>query len=227
MKQKRSTRTALVSAVISLLLCVSMLLGTTFAWFTDNVVSTGNVIQTGDLKIDLLAYDAVTADYVSVKDTSAPVFSGTNWEPGFSDAALLKIENKGSLALKWDLNVVPAAGYVPAAAVNLANVIDVYVLPDATAEPASFEEVKTNYTRLGTLAELLAATEATDDGILLPVDADPLNYDLAVNAEYAIASCTLGIVLHMQETAGNEYQAQTMAGFDLKLNANQLAYEAE
>ena len=35
MKRKNLTRNALFTSIISLLLCVSMLVGTTFAWFTD------------------------------------------------------------------------------------------------------------------------------------------------------------------------------------------------
>ena len=42
-----------LTSLLSLLLCVTMLLGTTYAWFTDSVVTTGNVITTGNLDIDV------------------------------------------------------------------------------------------------------------------------------------------------------------------------------
>ena len=54
MKKKNSTRKSLVLSVLSLLCCFAMLLGTTYAWFTDTVTSAGNTIQAGSLKIDLL-----------------------------------------------------------------------------------------------------------------------------------------------------------------------------
>ena len=47
MKRKNIKRNALVTSILSLLLCVSMLVGTTFAWFTDEVVSGVNTIAAG------------------------------------------------------------------------------------------------------------------------------------------------------------------------------------
>ena len=51
--KKFSTKKALVLSVLSLCLCLAMLLGTTFAWFTDEVTSSGNIIQTGTLKVGM------------------------------------------------------------------------------------------------------------------------------------------------------------------------------
>ena len=53
MTKKRSTRRALALSFISLLLCVSMFVGTTFAWFTDSVSSLNNKIVAGNLDVEL------------------------------------------------------------------------------------------------------------------------------------------------------------------------------
>ena len=53
MASKKTTRRALFMSIISLLLCCSMLVGTTFAWFTDEVVSGKNVIAAGNLDVEL------------------------------------------------------------------------------------------------------------------------------------------------------------------------------
>ena len=53
MENKKSTKRALYSSVLSLVLCMAMLIGTTFAWFTDNVTSTGNIIKSGKLDAEL------------------------------------------------------------------------------------------------------------------------------------------------------------------------------
>ena len=69
---KRSTKHSLILSALSLLLCASMLIGTTFAWFTDSVTSTGNKIQSGTLVLDLEMYDKdnTTADkYASIKES--------------------------------------------------------------------------------------------------------------------------------------------------------------
>ena len=50
---KKTTRKALVLSLLSLLLCCSMLVGTTFAWFTDSVTSANNIIKSGNLDITL------------------------------------------------------------------------------------------------------------------------------------------------------------------------------
>ena len=55
MKRKNLTRNALFSSIIALLLCVSMLVGTTFAWFTDEVQTGMNTIAAGNLDVELLA----------------------------------------------------------------------------------------------------------------------------------------------------------------------------
>ena len=54
MTKSKQTKSALFSSVVALLLCFTMLLGTTFAWFTDNASSSVNKIQAGKLDIQLL-----------------------------------------------------------------------------------------------------------------------------------------------------------------------------
>lgn len=53
MSEKKTTKGALFTSVVAMLLCLVMLIGTTFAWFTDSVVNTGNRIQAGDLDIEV------------------------------------------------------------------------------------------------------------------------------------------------------------------------------
>ena len=52
-----NTKKSLIFSALSLLLCCALLIGTTFAWFTDSVTNTGNKIQAGNLSIDAIAYD--------------------------------------------------------------------------------------------------------------------------------------------------------------------------
>ena len=53
MTKTKSTKRALLMSALALLMCVSMLIGSTFAWFTDSVTSAGNKIQAGTLQVDL------------------------------------------------------------------------------------------------------------------------------------------------------------------------------
>ena len=57
MTNTRTTKRALLCSVFALLLSFTMLLGTTYAWFTDSVTSTNNLIQSGNLDVELEYYD--------------------------------------------------------------------------------------------------------------------------------------------------------------------------
>ena len=53
MKKTYSTKRPLVMALLALVLCLSMLVGTTFAWFTDTATTGVNTIQAGTLDVGL------------------------------------------------------------------------------------------------------------------------------------------------------------------------------
>jgi predicted ribosomally synthesized peptide with SipW-like signal peptide len=88
-------------SVVSLLIFASMLIGSTYAWFTDSVSSTGNKIMAGTLKVDLELLDAKSGEWSSIKESKLPLFNYDKWEPGYVDTKVLKVENEGSLALRW------------------------------------------------------------------------------------------------------------------------------
>ncbi len=109
MTNSKSIKRALFSSVVALFLCFSMLLGTTFAWFTDSASTAVNTIQAGNL--DIVVSYALQSDVVDNAipdnawkeiDESTPVFNpDALWEPGYTEVVYFKIENKGSLALKY------------------------------------------------------------------------------------------------------------------------------
>ena len=101
MKQ-RSTRSALLLSVLSLLLCVSMLVGTTFAWFTDSVTSANNIIRSGNLDIEL---DYWTGSAWKTVNNASDILSEDLYEPGYVQVAYLRLKNAGSLALKYQIGM--------------------------------------------------------------------------------------------------------------------------
>ena len=62
MKNTKTTKRALCSALLALVLCVAMLMGTTFAWFTDSASTAVNKIQAGTLDVQLLAEDGTSLE---------------------------------------------------------------------------------------------------------------------------------------------------------------------
>ena len=199
----KATNKKLLSSVMILALCVTMFVGSTYAWFTDTVTSAGNKIQSGTLKVDLELLDKDTNEWSSIKDSKEALFDYDKWEPGYTEAKILKIENEGTLALKW------FAKFVSNAELGiLADVIDVYVLPDATAYP--LDRSLDGYTKVGTVADFVNTIETTTYGTL-----------------EAGKSATLGIALKMRESADNAYQNQTLGAFDILIEANQKDFEKD
>ena len=99
---KRSTKRALAFSFISLLLCISMFVGSTFAWFTDSVTSANNVIKSGNLDIELEYWNGT--EWKDVKDQS-DILTNELFEPGVVEIAYLRVANAGSLALKYQLGI--------------------------------------------------------------------------------------------------------------------------
>ena len=98
MTNSKTTKRALYSSVVTLLLCFTMLLGTTFAWFTDSAASGSNVITAGNL--DMVVEYTLDGENWKNLDGATDLFQKGLWEPGHTEVVLLKITNNGSLALK-------------------------------------------------------------------------------------------------------------------------------
>ncbi len=211
MTKTKSTKRALLLSVLSLIMCVSMLVGSTFAWFTDSVTSEGNKIQAGTLKIDLELLDKDTEKWNSIKDSKAPIFNYDKWEPGYTDVKILKVENEGNLALKWYAKFISQNTLS-----DLADVIDVYVKPSETVLTYPADRNLDGYTNVGTVAQFVNTIEETTYGTLLPKDADG-------NGGVAY----LGIALKMQEEANNDYQGLTLGAFDIMILAAQDTVESD
>lgn len=221
MANKKTARRALFTSVISLIICCCMLVGTTFAWFTDEVVSSGNIIKSGTLNAGLYSADELASDSSAWKDASqGAIFNYELWEPGYTMVKYVKITNEGNLAYKFRLDIIPAMAPVAGEA-NLADVIDVYMFdPTATVDRAAIAAA----TPVGTLSDLMADADGAAYGVLLPADGEGstnVNTDTAPKGEI-----TFCIALKMQETAGNEYQDLSVGGgFKVQLLATQYTWE--
>ena len=106
MTSSKSTKRALVSSALAILMCVAMLIGTTFAWFTDTASTGVNKIQAGNLDIELSYKNNSTGGEFKKADKNTSVFNDEAlWEPGHVEYVVLKIRNAGSLALKYKLGI--------------------------------------------------------------------------------------------------------------------------
>lgn len=102
MRQLRNARRALLGSIIALMLCFAMLLGTTFAWFTDSVTSDNNQIVAGNLDVELYHTNATVSNETveGATDLFADVDAG-RWEPGAIAYEKFTVANEGNLAFKY------------------------------------------------------------------------------------------------------------------------------
>ena len=104
MTSAKHTKKALLASVMSILLCCAMLIGTTFAWFTDSASSGNNRLQAGKLDIALLM--ATDQGYENISNGTGNLFKDTKWEPGKTEIVYLAVRNDGDLAAIFDCDVI-------------------------------------------------------------------------------------------------------------------------
>lgn len=220
MTSLKATKRALLSSVLALFLCFAMLLGTTYAWFTDSATSSGNTITSGVLDVELYKWTKNDAGEVvgtalselakAGKDTS--VFSAdVLWEPGHTQVAYLSIKNNGSLDLKYRVAVIVTAGAdVDGDKADITEVMFYEITPDKKfGEVTAWSGINAKQVKLGN-----NNTDAEDVTLLAGKNGNP-------GEEHFFA-----LSVHMDEEAGNKYQNETVT-FDIVVLAGQLASETD
>ena len=214
----RTTKQSIVNSVVALVLCLSMLIGTTFAWFTDVVTSSGNIIQTGNLDIGMY-WSENNVDWNTTEGSGAtPIFSYDNWEPGYTQVRYIKVTNEGSLAFQYQMLLSPN-GEVGKLAEVIDVSYDVVTGNDSFVAPTA-EDKQGSLVKVGNLNELIESNEAVAGGVLLPSN------QLADG--YYSGEIVICVSFHMDELAGNEYQESSIGStFDIKLYATQFDFESD
>ena len=212
MNTKKATKRALLTSVMALVMCVVMLVGTTFAWFTDTASTAVNKIQAGNLDVELLMYKNSTDGYVNISKDKNPIFGSdtstvaqnnnlnTLWEPGKTQVAYLAIKNEGNLALKYKvaLNVTD-----PENSNDLYKVMQYAIVPDAKND----NNMVTGWT----------------EGNSVVVGLQEVSGEVALDAG---ATHYFALLVHMDELAGNEYKNGKVE-FDLTVLAAQNTVESD
>ena len=117
MTNRKSTKRALLGSVMATVLCLAMLVGATFAWFTDTASTNVNKIQAGNLDVVLemqnadgkwVSAEGKTLDFVKAADAKGEAIL---WEPGCTyELPALRIRNNGNLALKYQVIITGING---------------------------------------------------------------------------------------------------------------------
>ncbi len=223
MNNKRATKRALLTSVMALVMCVVMLVGTTFAWFTDTASTGVNKIQAGNLDIEV----KYTLDGETWKDLdeATDIFQKGLWEPGHTEVVALKFKNNGNLALKYSINM---------------NIVD-----ETVGINKSEQEYKlSDYLKVKTLSQEASQIGDICIGMAFSARNDGLGYTATANFKDAtvldhdlfLAPGEVGNYLimkvYMPETVGNEANAistekAASIRFGLNVVATQVPYEKD
>ena len=226
MNNKKTTKRALLSSVMAIVLCLAMLIGTTFAWFTDSASTAVNKIQAGTLDIGLEMKDASgnwvnaegkTLGWVAEDDRAQnEIF----WEPDCTyKLPTLKITNKGNLALQFKVLINGISGNMELLDALEFTYSYAWYNESSVVDSGSFEgsnlnnlpyEIPCNLDNLGQIG----ATEYDWRGY-------PLNV-----GTFTLSGTNMGfytLQAHMKESAGNEYQGKVLENLSITVVATQVA----
>ena len=197
MTSSKSTKRALISSALAILMCAAMLIGTTFAWFTDTASTGVNKIVSGNLKVDIIRAESDShiemLNFTKAAMTDAEAGAEILWEPGCRYLTEgFRIANKGNLALTWKAQVNKGTTAANEGNFNLLDVIDFY---------------------------LVTSKDANDMGTAL----DEFSGNLTAGAK----SDVYYIKGVMKTTAGNDYQGLTLNGITITVYATQDTVESD
>lgn len=206
MSNKKATKRALLTSILAICLCLVMLIGSTFAWFTDTASTNVNSIQSGTLDVELVKAEANQSNEyeplgeklywtqkVTAEGEAEPVTENAKplWEPGCKyNLESFRIKNNGNLALKYKVVISGIVGNA-----ELLKAIDFTVTVDGTA------------------------LEAKDGTSTVTTAADLNNFEGKLAAGATTGKIT--ITGHMKEEAGNDYQDKSIDGITITVYATQ------
>ena len=220
MNNKRATKRALLTSVMALVMCVVMLVGTTFAWFTDTASTGVNKIQAGNLDVKLEYKNSEQTSFAEANTNTKVFKDGALWEPGHVEYVVLKISNAGNLALKYKLgiNIAGETGST-----------NVYGDPFKLSDSIRFAVINGDQSTLGR-DDLVAA--ATDSKLIKDGYTSVETPLYPAGTQGKDAEKTVTLVVWMPTDVGNEANHKTGAAaptidLGIKVDATQYTYEKD
>ena len=194
----KAVKRSIILCALSLALCVALLVGSTFAWFSDSITNSGNTITAGNLTAQW-SYRTLnddTAAYEPVSEELALFSADTVWQPGEPHGYDFKVENTGSVDFEWELTI-DLADTAGESQNNLTDVLEVYVDGEITTP------------------------EFDADGVAVLIDGTLAATDGETTAGTDESSCEFSLAFAIPEDAGNDYQNSSVS-FSLTLSARQV-----
>ena len=218
MNNKRATKRALLTSIMALVMCVVMLVGTTFAWFTDTASTGVNKIQAGNLDVKLM-YSTDMQKWTEATEQTKLFDDNALWEPGYTQVVYLKVVNAGNLALKYEVST---------------NSYDMERGKNANGELFYIDK----FLRIGTATTENAFNGRSDAIAAIAGSEKNMGKEMQISDDWAVLdpkaeSKPFAVVIYMPTTVGNEannvqsWRHPSLKGFGLVVNATQATVESD
>ncbi len=237
----KNTKRALVVSVLSVVLCLAMLAGSTFAWFTDTATVSGNTIESGIIDIRLVDPFDETVDMEN--ETLGWLVDGevtekVLWEPGCTFISQpVRVMNHSNLSFYMDAVVSGFEGDL-----ELLDVIEYKIVHAYAVLPESMGGLGLSYDQCTGRKYVYGGGEKGDN---LMADSYGIDSDWSdelndYNNDGVIDEDEFGpgvgepkplydlcLIARMKEEAGNKYQGLALSGASISFIARQSPYEKD
>ena len=214
----KSTKRALISSTLAILMCAAMLIGTTFAWFTDTASTAVNKIQAGNLDVKLM-YSTDMVTWKEATDQTKLFEDSALWEPGYTQVVYLKVVNAGNLALKYEAGF--SKNYTSNRGKNVNG--DWYRVDNYLK--IGIAETETKFENREAVWSAIAATEKT-------LSKDFMLTDGWITLKAGESSKPFAVAIYMPTSVGNEANASrlrpsSVSGLGIEVRATQATVESD
>ncbi len=233
MKNMKFWRTALVATlVLTVMLSVT---GGTIAWFTDEVTSASNIIESGNLDIVVSYKTDLKQDWQELTKDSKVFKQGALYEPGYTEIVYLKVENNGTLATKVQAGINAKDTVIGKSVLGNEIALSDYLAigafhvqtEDGLSVNLSTREDAVNWvsSSVAGFSDMAMLSDKLENGSLM------LNSGDLVLIPDVFETLYMGLVLRMPEEVGNEanHDGTAVPAIELGLNvvATQVPYEKD
>ena len=218
MTNSKSTKRALIISVLAIFMCVAMLIGTTFAWFTDTASTGVNKIQAGNLDVKLM-YSTDMQTWHEATEQTKLFDDNALWEPGYTQVVYLKVVNAGNLALKYETGF--SKNYTSNRGKNVNGDwyrVDNYLKIGTAETETKFENREAVWAAIAANEKTLAKDVMLTDGWI------------TLNA--GEESAPFAVAIYMPTSVGNEANAtknrpSSVSGLGIEVRATQATVESD
>ena len=218
MTNSKSTKRALIISVLAIFMCVAMLIGTTFAWFTDTASTGVNKIQAGNLDVKLM-YSTDMQTWKEATEQTKLFDDNALWEPGYTQVVYLKVVNAGNLALKYETGF--SKNYTSNRGKNVNGAwyrVDDYLKIGTAETTAKFENREAVWSAIAANERTLAKDVMLTDGWI------------TLNA--GEESAPFAVAIYMPTSVGNEAnptkaRPSSVSGLGIEVRATQATVESD